>query len=78
MQDPWLGWLIDRRSPRGWTRLLASSALLLSLAMAALLAPCPRQPRPRSLAGASLALAYTLHSPVNITYRLGRAALRSA
>ncbi|MDH1237535.1 MFS transporter, partial [Stutzerimonas stutzeri] len=69
VQDPWLGRLIDRRSPRGWTRLLASSALLLSLAMAALLAP----PALDSLAlavwlGASLALAYTLHSLVNITY----------
>ncbi len=69
VQDPWLGRLIDRRSPRGWTRLLASSALLLSLAMAALLVP----PALDSLAlavwlGASLALAYTLHSLVNITY----------
>jgi len=69
VQDPWLGRLIDRRSPRGWTRLLASSALLLSLTMAALLVP----PALDSLAlavwlGASLALAYTLHSLVNITY----------
>jgi glycoside/pentoside/hexuronide:cation symporter, GPH family len=69
VQDPWLGRLIDRRSPRGWTRLLASSALLLSLAMAALLVP----PALDSLAlavwlGASLALAYTLHSLLNITY----------
>lgn len=69
VQDPWLGRLIDRRSPRGWTRLLASSALLLSLAMAALLVP----PALDSLAlavwlGASLAVAYTLHSLVNITY----------
>jgi len=69
VQDPWLGRLIDRHSPRGWTRLLASSALLLSLAMAALLVP----PALDSLAlavwlGASLALAYTLHSLLNITY----------
>lgn len=69
VQDPWLGRLIDRRSPRGWTCLLASSALLLSLAMAALLVP----PALDSLAlavwlGASLALAYTLHSLLNITY----------
>lgn len=69
VQDPWLGRLIDRRSPRGWTRLLASSALLLSLAMAALLVP----PALDSLAlavwlGTSLALAYTLHSLLNITY----------
>lgn len=69
VQDPWLGRLIDRRSPRGWTRLLASSALLLSLTMAALLVP----PALDSLAlavwlGASLALAYTLHSLLNITY----------
>ncbi len=69
VQDPWLGRLIDRRSPRGWTRLLASSALLLSLTMAALLVP----PALDSLAlavwlGASLAVAYTLHSLVNITY----------
>lgn len=80
VQDPWLGRLIDRRSPRGWTRLLASSALLLSLAMAALLVPPALD---------SLALAVWLggiagprlhpaqpgqhHQP-----GLGRAALRSA
>ena len=69
LQDPWLGRLIDRHSPRGWTLLLAGAAVLLSLAMAALLVP----PALDDLAlaawlGASLALAYTLHSLVNITY----------
>lgn len=70
MQDPWLGRFIDHRSPRGWTILLAGAAVLLSLAMAALLIP-PDSLGRFSLAfwlGALLALTYTLHSLVNITY----------
>lgn len=70
VQDPWLGRLIDRRSTRGWNLLLAGSAVLLSAAMAALLIP------PDGLGGfvlagwlgALLALTYTLHSLINITY----------
>lgn len=70
VQDPWLGRLIDRRSARGWNLLLAGSAVLLSAAMAALLIP------PDGLGGfvlagwlgALLALTYTLHSLINITY----------
>ena len=70
VQDPWLGRFIDRRSPRGWTIMLAGAAILLSLAMAALLIPPGSLDRP-GLAiwlGALLALTYTLHSLVNITY----------
>lgn len=70
IQDPWLGRLIDRRTPRGWTLLLATAAIALSLAMAALLIPPGRLGRP-GLAiwlGALLALTYTLHSLINITY----------
>ena len=79
VQDPWLGRLIDRRSPRGWTRLLASSALLLSLAMAALLVPLPSTASPSQsgwgIAGPRLHPAQPgqHHLP-----GLGRAALRSA
>ncbi len=70
VQDPWLGRLIDRRSTRDWNLLLAGSAVLLSAAMAALLIP------PDGLGGfvlagwlgALLALTYTLHSLINITY----------
>jgi len=70
VQDPWLGRLIDRRSTRGWSLLLAGSAVLLSAAMAALLIP------PDGLGGfvlagwlgALLALTYSLHSLINITY----------
>lgn len=70
VQDPRLGRLIDRRSTRGWNLLLAGSAVLLSAAMAALLIP------PDGLGGfvlagwlgALLALTYTLHSLINITY----------
>ncbi|MGK9048892.1 MFS transporter [Stutzerimonas chloritidismutans] len=70
VQDPWLGRLIDRRSPRGWTILLGGAAVLLSLAMAALLIP-PGNIGSFGLAawlGALLALTYTLHSLINITY----------
>ena len=70
VQDPWLGRLIDRRSPRGWTILLGGVAVLLSLAMAALLIP-PGNFGSFGLAawlGALLALTYTLHSLINITY----------
>jgi len=70
VQDPWLGRLIDHRSPRGWTALLAAAAALLSLAMAALLIP-PGGLGTFALAawlGGLLALTYTLHSLVNITY----------
>lgn len=70
VQDPWLGRLIDRRSTRGWNLLLAGSAVLLSAAMAALLIPPDGLGR-FALAGwlgALLALTYTLHSLINITY----------
>ncbi|MCW3147847.1 MFS transporter [Stutzerimonas stutzeri] len=70
VQDPWLGRLIDRRSPRGWSILLGGTAVLLSLAMAALLIP-PKSLGAFALAawlGGLLALTYTLHSLINITY----------
>ncbi len=70
VQDPWLGRLIDRRSARGWNLLLAGSAVLLSAVMAALLIPPDGLGR-FALAGwlgALLALTYTLHSLINITY----------
>ena len=70
VQDPWLGHFIDRRSPRGWSMLLAGAAIALSMAMAALLMP-PGGLGRSGLAvwlGALLALTYTVHSLVNITY----------
>jgi len=69
VQDPWLGWMIDRLTPRGWNRLVLAAAVGLAVAMAALLVPPTGS---HWLIGTWLALAlvatYSLHSLINITY----------
>ncbi|MBK3867490.1 MFS transporter [Pseudomonas stutzeri] len=70
LQDPWLGRLMDRRSARGWNLLMGGSAVLLSATMASLLIPPEGLDRFGLAAWLAvlLALTYTLHSLINITY----------
>lgn len=71
LQDPWLGRLVDRwqHRPHGWRVLLLLGAVLLALGFVALFAP----PALSELGlafwlAASLVLAYSAHSLINVCY----------
>ncbi len=69
LQDPWLGRVVDRWQQRGWPGLLIAGSLGLAAGFVALFAPPAL-----SEAGlawwlaASLVLAYTAHSLINVCY----------